>query len=271
MRATVKFQLRQFYVSKDGKQSLALRYLVNRKSTYIGLGISIYPKHWDKNALMVRKGNPLSYQFNKIIREVHQRATSLIMDNYNNPLPIPKFRELLFEKTENHTDFYDFITQELEFLKTDRREGTIKNYKKLINTMKVWKPTLSFSEITLDFIQAFHRHEVESGNMLSTVYKKHANFKFLIGVAIDKELISKNPYDKFEIKKKIKAKNNDVLTEEEIEKLYKVYESNTYTKGKQIVLRNFLFACYTGIEDKKRRRANEGNRLIVKRNVRICL
>ncbi len=169
MRATVRLLLRRDYVGQSGKQQLVLRYLAHQKSSYIGLGISIFPKHWDKNMLMVRKGDPLSYQFNKIIREIHQRATSLIMDNYNNPLPIPKFRELLFEKTESHTDFYDFITQELEFLQTDRRKGTIDNYKKLINTMKVWKPTLSFSEITLDFIQSFHKHEIEIREQ--TVYR----------------------------------------------------------------------------------------------------
>lgn len=247
MRATVKFQLRQFYVSKEGKQSLALRYIANRKSSYFGLGISIYPKHWDKKALMVRGGDPMSYYFNKIIRDIHYKAITLIMDNYNNPLPADIFQKRLFEKKESHTDFYEFITQELEFLQTDRRKGTIDNYKKLINTMKVWKPTLSFSEITLDFIQSFHKHEIESGNKLSTVYKKHANFKFLIGVAMKKELITKNPYDNFEIKKKIKTENTDVLTEEEIAKLYDVYQSGVYSKGKQIVLRNFLFSCYCGL------------------------
>lgn len=247
MRATVRIVLRKDYTKQDGKQQLALRYVAHRKSTHIGLGISILPKHWDKKALMVRAGEPLSFRYNKYIKEIEHRAVNLVLDNQNNPLPIPKFRELLFEKTESHTDFYDFITQELEFLQTDRRKGTIDNYKKLINTMKRWKPTLSFSEITLDFVQEFHKHEVESGNELSTVYKKHSNFKFLIGVAIDKELISKNPYEKFEIKKNHKTKNNDVLTEAEIEKLYKVYESNIYTKGKQTVLRNFLFACYSGL------------------------
>jgi Site-specific recombinase XerD len=247
MRATVRLQLRKDYVREDGKLQLVLRYLAHQKSSYIGLGISIYPKHWDKNMLMVRKGEPLSFQYNKIIRTIHERATGLILDNYNNPLPIAKFRELLFEKTESHSDFYDFITNELEFLQTDRRKGTIDNYKKLINTMKLWKSTLSFSEITLDYIQAFHKHEVESGNKLSTVYKKHANFKFLIGVAKKKELLTKNPYDDFEIKKKIKAENKDVLTEEEIAKLYDVYQSNVYEKGKQTVLRNFLFACYSGL------------------------
>ncbi len=247
MRATVKLVLRKDYTKQDGKQQLALRYVVHQKSTHIGLGISILPRQWNKNALMVRSGEPLAYQYNKVIQQIHQRALTLIMDNYNNPLPIPKFRELLFEKTESHTDFYDFIIQELEYLKTDRRQGTIDNYKKLINTMKAWKPTLSFSEITLDFIQSFHKHEIESGNKPSTVYKKHANFKFLIGVAKKKELLTKNPYDDFEIKKKIKAENKDVLTEEEIAHLYNVYESGIYTKGKQTVLRNFLFACYSGL------------------------
>jgi hypothetical protein len=222
MRATVRIVLRKDYTKQDGKQQLALRYVAHRKSTHIGLGISILPRHWDKKALMVRGGEPLSFRYNKFIKEMQQKAVGLVLDNYHNPLLIPKFRELLFEKTESHTDFYDFITQELEFLKTDRRKGTIDNYKKLMNTMKLWKPTLSFSEITLEFIQSFHKHEVESKNKLSTIYKKHANFKFLIGVAMKKELITKNPYDNFEIKKKIKAENNDVLTEEEIEKLYKV-------------------------------------------------
>lgn len=247
MRATVRIVLRKDYTKQDGKQQLALRYVAHRKSTHIGLGISILPKHWDKKALMVRGGEPMAYQYNKFIKEMHQKAVNLVLDNYNNPLPIPKFRELLFEKTESHADFYEFITQELEFLQTDRRKGTIDNYKKLINTMKVWKPTLSFSEITLDFVQSFHKHEIESGNKQSTVYKKHANFKFLIGVAMKKELITKNPYDNFEIKKKIKAENNDILTEEEIGKLHAVYDRNVYTKGKQTVLRNFLFACYTGL------------------------
>jgi len=247
MRATVKLVLRKDYTKQDGKQQLALRYIAHKKSTHVGLGISILPRYWDKNALMVRKGDPQSFHYNKVIREIHQKALSLIMDNYNNPLPIAKFRELLFEKAESHTDFYEFITQELEYLKTDRRKGTIDNYKKLINTMKLWKPTLSFSEITLDFIQSFHKHEIESGNKQSTVYKKHANFKFLIGVAKKKELLTKNPYDDFEIKKKIKAENTDVLTEAEISKLYDVYTRKLYSKGKQNVLRNFLFACYTGL------------------------
>ncbi len=85
----------------------------------------------------------------------------------------------------------------------------------------------------MDFIQQFHNHELEVGNILSTVCKKHSNLKFLIGIAVDKEKLAKNLYEKFEIKKNIKAQNNDVLTEEELKKLQVVYDKKEYSKGKQ--------------------------------------
>lgn len=66
-------------------------------------------------------------------------------------------------------------------------------------------------------------------------------------MAVDKEMIEKNPYEKFEIKKSIKAQNTDVLTEEELKKLQEAYNSGKYKDGKQEVLREFLFSCYTSL------------------------
>ncbi|NDV97376.1 hypothetical protein D0T84_21105 [Dysgonomonas sp. 521] len=237
MRATVKLVLRNDYVRKDGKQQLCMRYIAYQKDSYIGLGISILPKHWDAKAMMVRAGEHLAHLYNKIITKIYEKVKSLIMNFYEKPLPIPQFRkELLESKDDDNTDFYSFVEQELEVLKIDRAEGTISNYRKLINTMKEWKPTLHFHEITLDFIEKFHAHEIEQGNLESTVNKKHANFKFLIGRAVLKEKIEKNPYERFAIKKKIKAQNEDVLTEQEIDKLHDAYKQNIYSGGKQKVL-----------------------------------
>lgn len=248
MRATVKFVLRNNYVRKDGKRQLSLRYIAHQKDSYIGLGISLLPKHWDSKSSMVRAGETLAPQYNQVIANIYQRAINLIMQNYGNPLPISLFRSELFEEQEDeNTSFYDFIENELEILKIDRAPGTISNYKKLINTMKEWKPTLDFKEITLEYVENFHKHEFEQGNLESTVNKKHANFKFLIGRAVLKEKMERNPYEKFTIKKDIDVQNRDVLTEKEIEKLHKVYQQKIYTAGKQKVLRKFLFSCYTGM------------------------
>lgn len=247
MKATFKIEMRKDYATKDGKRPICLRYTANRRTTLISLNILIKPRHWNKVSCTVRDTEPRSYYYNKAISEFYQKADTIIMENFFKPLSISQFIEKIKDKSFGNTDFYVFIENEIELLKKVRASGTIENYNKLINTLKAWKPTLSFHEITLDFIQQFHNHELEVGNLPSTIYKKHANFKFLIGIAVDKEKIAKTPYEKFEIKKNIKAQNNDILTEDELKKLQDAYDKKKYSKGKQEVLREFLFACYTSL------------------------
>ena len=247
MKATFKIEMRKDYATKDGKRPICLRYTANRRTTLISLNILINPRHWNKVSCTVRDTEPRSYYYNKAISEFYQKADTIIMENFFKPLSISQFIEKIRDKSFGNTDFYVFIENEIELLKKVRASGTIENYNKLINTLKAWKPTLSFDEITLDFIQQFHNHELEVGNLPSTIYKKHANFKFLIGIAVDKEKIAKTPYEKFEIKKNIKAQNNDVLTEDELKRLQDAYNKKKYSKGKQEVLREFLFACYTSL------------------------
>lgn len=167
------------------------------------------------------------------LKNMYHKADGIIIENYLKLLPVPEFIVKLKDQNCDNTDFYVLIEKEIELLKASYASGTISKYYKLINTMKEWKPRLSFDEIILDYIQRFHNHEIEVANQLSAIYKKHANFKFLIGLVIDKEMIEKNSYEKFEIKKSIKAQNNDVATEEELEKSF---DENKYKEGKKEVL-----------------------------------
>lgn len=204
-------------------------------------------KNWEEKALQVKLREPFAAKYNKIITERYQRAVNLILDNFGSPL-LPKEYKMLLNTSDTPNEqmsFYEFVESELEILKVDRAEGIISNYNKLINTMKVWKSSLEFYEINLDFIEQFHKYELEQGNLESTVYKKHANFKALITRAVKKKKLQENPYIHFPIKKKIKSQNNDILTEAEISKLHKIYDSKIYKDGTQEVLRTFLFSCYT--------------------------
>jgi len=247
MKASLKILLRNNYVTKDGKQQVCLRYTAYRQCTFIGLNISVSPQHWSVKRSAVLSGDERFLFYNQLIHKMYNKADNIILDNYLKPLTVSEFISKLKDKNYGNTDFYVFIEKEIELLKASRASGTISNYYKLINTMKEWESTLSFDDITLDYIQRFHNHEIEVGNQLSTIYKKHANFKFLIGLAVDKEMIAKNPYEKFEIKKSIKAQNNDVLTEDELKTLQKAYNEGKYKDGKREVLREFLFSCYTSL------------------------
>lgn len=192
MKASLKILMRNNYRTKDGKQQICLRYTAYRQCTFIGLNISVNPRFWNSNSCRILSGEPRYLFFNKLIKEMYHKADGIIIENYLKPLPVCEFISKLKDQNYGNTDFYVFIEKEIELLKASRASGTISNYNKLINTMKEWKPSLSFSEITLEYIQLYHNHEIEVGNQLSTIYKKHANFKFFIGLAIDKEMIKKN-------------------------------------------------------------------------------
>lgn len=247
MKATLKILLRNNYQTKEGKQQVCIRYTSYRQSTFIGLNISVHPKHWNDSKKQVKATEPHHIRYNQLIKEQYHKAESIILDNFLKPLPVTEFISKLKDKHYGNADFYIFIEQELELIKSARSPRTMDNYHNLINKMKEWKPTLTFGEITLEYIQRFHDYEIKAGNLLSTIYKKHANFKFLLGLAQNKEYIEKNPYDKFEIKKITKAQNSDILTEEELKILQTAYDSNKYTEGKKEVLRDFLFSCYTSL------------------------
>lgn len=247
MKATLKILQRKNYQTKDGKYQICLRYTSYRQSTFIELNISVHPKHWNDNRKQVKATEPHHIRYNQLIKEQYHKAESIILDNFLKPLPVTEFISKLKDKHYGNADFYVFIEQEFELIKSARSPRTMDNYHNLINKMKEWKPTLTFGEITLEYIQRFHDYEIKAGNLLSTIYKKHANFKFLLGLAQNKEYLDKNPYDKFEIKKITKAQNSDILTEEELKKLQQAYDSNKYTEGKKEVLRDFLFSCYTSL------------------------
>lgn len=247
MKATLKIIQRLSYESKDGTCPVCLRYISYRRVVYIALNISIHPKHWSDNKKMVLATHKDHLFYNKIIQEQYTKAQTIIRDNFIKPLRVEvflnKFKDILY----GNTDFYVFAENELRFLKLSRAKRTIANYRNFLSKMKKWKPVLAFDEITLDYIQKFHEYEIQSGNLLNTIYKKHSNFKFFLGIAVDKGILDKNPYSKFKIKKIIQAQNNDILNEDELKMLQQVYDSGKYKGGKREVLRNFLFSCYTSL------------------------
>ncbi len=247
MKATLKILLRNNYQTREGKRQVCIRYTSYRQATFIGLNISVHPKDWNDTRKHVKATEPHHLLYNRIIKEQYHKAEGIILDNFLTPLTTKDFIAKLKDKNHGNEDFYVFIENELELIKSSRASQTLSNYRNLINKMKEWKPTLTFNEITLEYIQRFHDHELKTGNILSTIYKKHANFKFLLGLAINKEHMEKNPYEKFEIKKITKAQNNDILTEDELKILQEAYDSNRYTGGKKEVLRDFLFSCYTSL------------------------
>ncbi|GAB6119101.1 site-specific integrase [Dysgonomonas termitidis] len=247
MKATLKVIQRLSHEAKDGTCPVCLRYTSYRRVTYIGLNISVHPKHWSDNKKMVLASHRDHLLYNRIIQEQYTKAQTIIRDHFIKPLRVGVFLNKFKDKLYGNTDFYVFAENELRFLELTRAKRTIANYRNFLNKMQKWKPVLTFDAITLDYIKKFHEYEIQSGNLLNTIYKKHSNFKFFLGIAVDKGILDKNPYSKFKIKKITQAQNNDILNEDELKILQKAYDLGKYKGGRREVLRGFLFSCYTSL------------------------
>lgn len=91
----------------------------------------------------------------------------------------------------------------------------------------------------------------------STKYIK--NFKKIIRIALANEWIKKDPFAN--IKFKLNEVDRDFLEEEEIRS---IMDKEIKIERLSIIRDAFIFCCFTGIEDKKQRKEDEGNILIVK-------
>lgn len=108
------------------------------------------------------------------------------------------------------------------------------------------------------------RSNFECGN--NTIMKIVQKLCSVVTLAHDTGVIPVNPFRLYKFR--FEETERDILTLEELNYLYNY---QFVSKKLERVRDNYIFSCFTGIEDKKRRRANEGNRLIVKTNVRFCL
>lgn len=230
-----------------GKKRICLRYIAYGRCTHISLGFDIEPKYWILSSQRVKKSYPNAFKINKVICSMYARGQTIISDNHYTPLHIEEFSKELKMEYYNGDDFYEYAEHEINLMEGVLSSGTVMNYRKLLNTLRAWKPKLLLGDISIGFLQEFHRVELKKGNLLSTVYKKHANLKALLNLAVKKDLLTKNPYSNFQVKRNFRSQNTNILTETELNLLKDKYLEDIYAENKQEVLRCFLFSCYTGL------------------------
>jgi site-specific recombinase XerD len=143
-------------------------------------------------------------------------------------------------------DFYAFAEEAIKERKKEMMPQTTKNHNTNIAKMKEFKSSLSFSEITPDFIDKYRRHlKVKKGNDINTVHTSLKIMKAHLNIAIKKGVIKKNPFD--EVKLLTAAPDRVYLTRNELNTMWNAYTAKSMTDDKIRTLRHFLFMCYTGI------------------------
>lgn len=162
----------------------------------------------------------------------------------------------------------------IEFIKADLKRrnvsfSVLEYNNSFIKRLEEFGKIVTFADLTYKNIEELDLYLKKTIKSQPTLYKRHSLFKGYIEKARKRGLIERNPYDDF-VFKKGKANDPVYLIESEVQQIIKYKPKGSTQDSLQRVKDLFLFQCMTGIEDKKQRRVNEGNRLIVKTNVRFC-
>ena len=232
---------------------LRVRFGNNKKDFSLGVSVSEPEKYWDPETNQMKKCQKQKFQeINQVVSAADKLARDIIYkhtwgDKMNDPFSIEDFEREFRKSIDISDSFYAFAVNEIEILKKkNAAKDTIRGYTSYISKLKAFKPTLSFNEITRDFVTRYHMHMVSKlGNQVNTVHKSLSFMRTMIKRAQRDGLMKGNPFEYYPLQKK--AGVREFLIEDELSKLEKLFAKDTMKKYQANTCRSFLFACYTGL------------------------
>lgn len=126
-------------------------------------------------------------------------------------------------------------------------ENTLRTYVTHFNRLTKYNPNLDITDFTEDFLLDFNAYlRDERKYDINSIAKTMQYIQALVKLGIRNKIITTNPFDlDFKIQKLTKKKEK--LTVEEVNKLEHIYHNNVLKPNLQETLRQFLFACHTGL------------------------
>jgi integrase len=241
--------LRTNYISKSGKQSLAVKFTDRNKALQINTGVEIDANNWDPVKQIILSPEVDITNKNLLIQNCKLKAEKIIFDNHvsNQYLTIEAFKKAyIIKPVENNQCFYEFAENEILLKKNVIKDSTRTQYKHEISKVKKFKSKLTINEVnTYLFFQQYENYMRTSlKNKTNTVGKTLKKFKALLQLALKKELIEK--INVLNYKLKYENGNRKFLTIPELELLEKLL-NKSISKRIYDSLICFLFACYTGL------------------------
>ena len=251
-----RFSLRTSRNKKNGTVTIYYYFTVSSKSKiYKSCYIDIpKPEYWNEKKQRVINSCPDCYNINIQLESIEHAAKSIISDYFikRKFLSIAEFEKLFDYTRTNSNSFYDFIENEIKNnLKNKLAAGTLQTYYTQISKLKQFRPTLTFNDIDINFLEAYENYMLDKlNNENSTIDKTFRFVRSAYNKAIEKGIaeIEKYPFRQYHWKKaKQTDKKQKALTITEFNKLNELYNKNTFKRSLHNVLKYFLFCCYTGL------------------------
>lgn len=177
----------------DGSFPVKLRITLNREQKYFLLGENLFSEEWEKIQNAQNAEGRLKAERLKEIRIKHfgkfgyLETAKKIIDR------LPFFSFVEFEKqffqnnqpAKNTNDVYDYFDVYIEKLTSQKRIGTATSYATAKNSLKLFKKTLKFNELSADLLEEYEQKMIALNKSPSTIGIYLRSLRTIINLAIN--------------------------------------------------------------------------------------
>ncbi len=232
-------------VQVDGKCPVYLNIAGNARR--INLKLYVDPQFWlrDKNRM-----KPISSELvdiNLLLDNIDAKITNIktVYRLSETPLTAELLEQEFLNKLSK-VNFVAFFKAAMEVERAKLTDGSYNRHASVYKKLLEYNPNVAFNELNLAWFDKYRYHlKFKLKNQDTTIAANMASIKKFLGIAQEHGVKLLFDLKKFEVGD---TKGNRVyLNEQELEKLFKFYQSEFINESYKLILGYFLFSCMTGL------------------------
>lgn len=191
---TVSLYLDKRRALKDGTFPVKISIINNRTPKLYSTNISLSEDEWEKT-FNTKRAN--QYQQIKLELEALKAKAIQIVQVLREKFSFEEFEEVWFGKSKRILDkpnVFVFIEDRINALRIEERENTAVSYQNTLSALKAFKDTVTFEEISVQFLKDFERFMLQRGNSLTTIGIYMRTFKAILNLAIAEKFFKQENY-----------------------------------------------------------------------------
>ena len=241
--------LRKDRMSKTGSAPIHIRVTHNRKSRFVGTGVTIPIDSWDIEKQRIKPNTPdsqeLQLQIDKKISELNRRIKKL------EALEIEVTLDNLLETNGRKVNctIGECLDSTIARLESLGKYGSASKHKSLRSRLSQYRTlNIRLDEIDLTFLRDFELFLRRIGNTNNSIATKFAIFKAAYNKALAEELFvqKNNPFSKYKVGSLWTKTRKRAITKEDVQKLMALeIELSHQTEYRDFARDIFLFSYFT--------------------------
>ncbi len=212
----------------------------------ISIGKRIDPSNFDNNLGVYSNRTQESLKINALIGYTLEKIDNIKYQLEKEGLPVNYSNiKARFLNASASSSFVEFAEYQLEKLKHLMKPPTYNDYAHCLKNFRKYAPKVTFSEMSTDYLDDYKNYllHVEKRKP-NGIYHEFATIRKFWNIALKKNVVSTNPFSDFKMPKE---KTQPVfLVKDELETIWRLWNSHALKDSLQGSLYWFLFACYTG-------------------------